>query len=532
MGKLSKLGDLARKAGKWLGLGAAAAPVRHSAAIDADRFDAMTWTETRESAPALGALGEQLHERYDYTADLLQDVFLAAYKHDPTLRGAEEMQPSRLANRAIVEQMLASPEYADLHRETAGDEFAAALAVLAQAPALREMLEKAKQTQQAAEQAEEAQRDAEQAGAEVAEAMQRAADAADAEGNVPAEAARAGAEAIERAEAAEQDAAQALAAAQDSAQALGPAIRGAARRGLQAAVDQVREDQALMLGWGVEPATLTRMSFAERAALAERLRGNRLSQFLNLIGRFRQMAEAERVRKVEHGHGEYVGVTLGSDLGKLIPAETANLGVPALRAVFAARFAAGELMQYDTRGEEHIGKGAIIAAIDCSTSMKGEGEAWAKACALALLDQARAAGRAFVGILFSSKGYQKVFEFPAGEPAPIERVIEFVEHFFGGGTDFEEPLSTAAQILARQYNDEGSARGDVVLITDGVCRVGASWLEDWHETKRETDFRAFGIVYGTLSGWQGEVMYSLCDNVRTIADLAAPSAAADLFRVI
>jgi hypothetical protein len=71
--------------------------------------------------------------------------------------------------------------------------------------------------------------------------------------------------------------------------------------------------------------------------------------------------------------------------------------------VFAARGAAGELMLYDSQGEQSTGRGAITAGVDTSHSMYVEGpgvvtrEAWAKACALALLDQARHAGRDFVG---------------------------------------------------------------------------------------------------------------------------------------
>ena len=64
----------------------------------------------------------------------------------------------------------------------------------------------------------------------------------------------------------------------------------------------------------------------------------RLARFADLIGRFRQMAAGERARKVEQAPGELVGVTLGDDLARLIPAEATNLGVPALRGVFAARY--------------------------------------------------------------------------------------------------------------------------------------------------------------------------------------------------
>lgn len=532
MRALTKLTDLARSAGKWLGLSAGTSPARCTDAIVADRFARMSWTETREAAPALDRLGSELHETFDYTADLLQDVFLSAYQHDPALRPAEEMDQTRLPNRAILAQLLDAPEYEDLHKATAGDEYGAAMAVLAQADSLRQMLARAKDAQQQAEQAAEAGQSAQAATTAVADALDQASQAADADGNVPPEQAgqvQAAIDAAEQAQAAAEAAAQ---SAEATADKLGPALRGLARQGLAAAAEQAEADRVMMAAWGMEQDTLTRMRFADRAELAQRLRGSRLAQYVQLIGRFRQMAAAERARKVEHGHGEYVGVTLGNDLSRLIPSETANLGVPALRAQFAARYAEGQLMQFDTRGEEKAGRGAIIACIDCSSSMKGEREAWAKALALALLDQARTENRTFVGILFSSADQQAVFEFPAGEAAPIERVIEFGEHFFGGGTDFQTPLAMAAQILTTQHSADDLDKGDVVLISDGIAGVSEEWLRAWHETKHHTGFRAFGIVFDPLRGRLAELMHSLCDNARTIDDLTTPTATADMFRVI
>jgi hypothetical protein len=175
-------------------------------------------------------------------------------------------------------------------------------------------------------------------------------------------------------------------------------------------------------------------------------------RFANLIGRFRTMATGERARKMVHGTGELVGITLRDDLTRFIPSEAAMLGVPALRAVFAAKLAEAQLMVYDTRGEELAGKGAIIACIDCSASMEaGVGgrweptrEAWAKACALALLDQARNSRprRDFAAIFFSSSHQTKLFHFPADQPVAIADVLEMGEHFFDGGTSFTAPPST------------------------------------------------------------------------------------------
>ncbi|WP_344897532.1 VWA domain-containing protein, partial [Nonomuraea antimicrobica] len=290
-----------------------------------------------------------------------------------------------------------------------------------------------------------------------------------------------------------------------------------------------------------EPERLQRMSFAERADLARRLSGNRLAAYAQLIGRFRAMAAGERARRVEHTTGELVGVTVGDDLARLVPSELAALAVPALRADFAVRLAEGRLMVYESRDEEETGQGAIIALVDCSGSMtrRIDGsmaletgdvtrEAWAKALSLALLDQARASGRDFVGILFSSKDQQQAFHFPKGR-ADLVDVLEFAEHFFSGLTDFQEPLGQAADILADQYNADGSRRGDIVLITDGSARVADEWMEQWRQRRDLLGFRVFGV---SIAQRPTKVLEELCDNLRQVSDLLDLDVTRDMFRTI
>ncbi|MFI9587775.1 VWA domain-containing protein [Streptomyces sp. NPDC052236] len=538
---LSKLKELASRAGKWLGL-AAAAPERHTAAVVADRFDRIAWRDTYEQSAGLRDLAEELNERYDHTTDLLNDAFLAAYKVSPRLRERAEMDPSRLVNHQVITSLVDSPEFAELRRETAGDPYAAAMGVLAQAAALRRMLERSRDAQEQAEQAKKAQQDADDAATAVGEALQQAADGADwsdGDGTVPAPAADAVQQAIEAAEAAEAAAQQ---AAQDAAQALAaaaPGIRAAARNAAAKSAEAAREEAALMRAWGVGPGELERMPFGRRAQLAERLRTGRLAQWAELIGRFRQMASGERSRKVENTAGELVGVTLGNDLSRVVPSELANLGLPELRAVFAARYAAGELMLYDSQGEQTTGQGAIIACVDTSYSMYEAGpggvtrEAWAKACALALLDQARRAKRDFVGILFSSAGRLRVFRFPADRPAGIAQVLDFAETFLGGGTSYQTPLTAAGDLLEAEFNDAARARGDIVMITDDECGVTEEWMRGWNDAKHLLGFRVFGVAIGAPRAAEaGSVLDALCDNLRSIEDLTDVRAAADLFRVI
>ncbi|MGW1813669.1 VWA domain-containing protein [Streptomyces sp. NPDC002125] len=531
----NKLDGLASLAGRWLGLSSAARQA-HSGALVADRFDRLTWLDTYAQSAGLRELAEELSRRHEGTADLLTDVFLAAYQAGPRLREREEMTPSRLVNHQVVSALMESPEYAGLHRETARDPYAAAMAVLAQASALREMLDRSREAGERAKQAARSRQDAEAAPAAVSDALRRAADEADDDGTVPDPAADAVHRAVEAAEAAGRqaalDAAQALAAAV-------PGIGSAARSGVVKAADATRKEAALMRAWGVGPGELERMPFDRRARLAERLRDGRLSQWAELIGRFRQMAAGERARRVENTTGELVGVTLGDDLSRVIPSELAGLGVPALRAVFAARYAAGELMLYDSQGEQTTGRGAIIACVDTSHSMYAAGpggvtrEAWAKACALALLDQARHAERDFVGILFSAADKIQVFRFPAGQPAGIDRVLDFAETFLGGGTSYQTPLSAAGELLEAEFDDAARARGDIVMITDDECGVTEEWMRGWNDSKRRLGFRVFGVTVGAPgAAAAGSVLEALCDNLRSVEDFTDVHVAADLFRVI
>lgn len=521
------LDEPASRAGAWPGRSTGAPG--HTTAVVTDRFDRITWQDTYEQSAGLRELAGELGERYAHASDLLTDAFLAAYKVAPQLRERAEMAPSRLVAHQVIAALTESAEFAGLRRETAGDPYAAAMAVLAQASALRGMLESGRDAQDRADRATRARKAAEDAADAVGEALGCAADGAAEDGTVRAPAADTVRGAVE---AAEETARQALAAAV-------PGIRSAARKAAARAAEAVREEAALMRAWGVAPGDLERMPFDRRARLAERLRTSRLAEWAELIGRFRQMARGERARKVENATGELVGVTLGDDLSRVVPSELAGLGLPELRAVFAARYAAGELMLYDSRGERATGRGAVVACVDTSHSMYEAGpggvtrEAWAKACALALLDQARHAKRDFVGILFSSADKIQVFRFPAGSPAGIAQVLDFAETFLGGGTSYQRPLSEAAGVLEAEFDDAARARGDIVMITDDECGVTEEWTRGWNEAKRRLGFRVFGVAVGApLAAEAGSVLEALSDNLRSVEDFTDVHAAADLFRVI
>ncbi|MCX4658044.1 VWA domain-containing protein [Streptomyces uncialis] len=510
------------------------APERHRTTVVVDRFDQISWRDTYEQSAGLSELAKELNERYGCGADLLADAFQAAYKVSARLRERAEMDRSRLVNHQIITALAESCEFAELRRVTVGDPYAAAMAVLAQAPALRRMLEHSRNAQEQAEQVKKAQQNAASDATTLCEALRQTAGSADEDTAVSAS------DAVQKSiKAATAAARQSDRSAAQALPAAAPGMGATARTAAMKAVEIVRGEAALMRAWGVGPGELEKMPFDQRAQLAERLRTGRLAQWAELIGRFRQMASGERARKVANATGELVGVTLGDDLSRVIPSELVNLGLPELRAVFAARYAAGELMLYHSQGEQATGQGAIIACVDTSHSMYIAGrdgvsrEAWAKACALALLDQARHAKRDFVGILFSAADKIQVFRFPAGQPADPAQVLDFAETFLGGGTSYQTPLTAAGELLAEELNDAARGRGDIVMITDDECGIAEEWMRGWNIAKHRLGFRVFGVAIGAPRATEADsVLDALCDNLRSIEDLTDISAAADLFRMI
>ncbi|MEV5403072.1 hypothetical protein AB0L20_10685, partial [Streptomyces albidoflavus] len=112
------------------------AELGHTGAVAADPYDRIAWRDLYARSAALRELAAELAARHAHTTDLLADAFLVAYLAAPRVREAAEMAPSRRFNREVVAELAASPGFAALRRETAGDPYAAALAVLAEAPAL------------------------------------------------------------------------------------------------------------------------------------------------------------------------------------------------------------------------------------------------------------------------------------------------------------------------------------------------------------------------------------------------------------
>lgn len=509
-----------------------------TAAVNRDRFDESTWKDTVTDVTSLDLQMLDQSLEHDYVEDFSQDVFNLLNKAEPTVRDTAEMAPTHTPHPEMASMLQQMPEIQALRGATVGDRYTSAMAMLAMREDLDHVYSTMDAARQAAAEAEDARSRAEQAAQDAQDALDAArAEAEESEDGEPSQeaqdAAEAAAQAAEQASTTMLDAA--AKAAEEAAQAAAGAkagMRSAAKKAEQAA----EEESDLCSAFGVEPGELQRMSFTERAELSKMLRNNRLSQFAKLIGAFRQMAAAEQRRRVSDVAEEIVGVKLGSDLTRLTPQEMVNLAVPELEDDFWYRWVNAELLVYDLAGNERQGKGPIIAVVDESGSMGaqfgplGTREAWSKAFALALCDQARRQNRDFHYIGFSSGGQVWHLPFLEGK-GPISDVVTMTEHFWGGGTSYEAPLTLALDIIEEHYRDHAQPKPDVVFISDDEYgHLDEDFMRRWDTTRDKTGLRCFGVA---IAAGYGGAMRAVCDDVRSITDLTAdPSAVKDIFRTV
>lgn len=519
-----------------------------------DRFDRATWDEVREQVPQIGTFITDLSQEHDYVEEFAQDFYMLEVKGDPEVRDIADMAPTHEINQAMIEEFSNMPEVQHLRSLTANDQYAAAMGFMSMQEELRTAAERMKKAREEAEERaalEEAMREAQDAARQ---ALQEALDAQDqldqldpnadenersqAEQNAQQAQQQAGAATAAVDPAAAAAAAQAAQAAATAAQATA-GMRQAIRAAAAKAAAEAEEDQQVLNAFGVEDGDLRRMSFKERAALMKRLKNNRLAKFAKLIGQFKQLQAAESRRRVQHVADEVVDVELGDDLQRLTTQEQINMAVPELEDDFWLRWAERAVLVKKLEGTEKLGQGPIIFVCDESGSMdcplrvpgvQGTREAWSKAFALAMCEQARKQGRDFHYIGFSSSRQQWRLDFPKGK-ATLDKVIEMAEHFWAGGTAFEEPLTQALEIVEQEYERTGHPKPDIVFVTDDdYGSLSEAFMHRWNAAKDKMSLRCFGIAMEVAGAG---ALRAVSNDVITITDLTAdPRAVGNLFRTI
>jgi uncharacterized protein with von Willebrand factor type A (vWA) domain len=292
------------------------------------------------------------------------------------------------------------------------------------------------------------------------------------------------------------------------------------------------DDQLQSLGWAAggdgEVSAHSRLELGERL-----LQSRKLQMLARLVGAFRDVAFEARRCRLSRLPQEAHHVETGAELQRLLPSELLALATdrPGLRRDFYRRFSERQLLHYALAGAAQ--RGPLVICLDGSGSMGGSKELWGKAVALTLIEIARRERRRCLALVFSAGA--QLFEVEllgrrraGNQRAPVDElaVLKFAEHFPGGGTSFEEPLTRAVEAVT-----EGNyRRGDVVFITDGQAALSPQLVQKISRQRRRHPFRIWGIEVDVQQS-RSETLAQFCDVTRRVTDLASDSLA-DLFAAL
>lgn len=227
------------------------------------------------------------------------------------------------------------------------------------------------------------------------------------------------------------------------------------------------------------------------------------------------------------------GVERSGEIARMLPAEAAMLGHPKLRLLWHARRAERALLTYRVEGieiertwrevddveavEQHRPRperGPILAVVDTSGSMHGVPEQVAKALVLEAARTAHAERRRCYVIAYSGPGEIIEHELDLS-PDGLGRLLAFLAHTFGGGTDVAGMMPRVIERLREQ----AWAKADVVFVTDGEWPAPASLVASVDAAK-ERGTRFHGVLIGSC---RSAGLRAICDPVHVFSDWGAMS---------
>jgi uncharacterized protein with von Willebrand factor type A (vWA) domain len=496
--------------------------------IETDRYDRATFERLHAESTALGDLLDSGTKLLPHFRGFVLDLFAILFKLNVVWLPSDAVRPSAGFYRLVLTHICANPALAALRTHTAMDETRAGLATLLLAEQLLALL-KSERVVSRAEMLDFWSLDQQENEIAGVEALTDT--AVDLHGHAGSAPQRQLAELAQRLRREQDSGARRLAhrarriidRASDSVERNRLRVDAATADVLRS-VDQVTGD---VESWTEEFGEGRRLSASAQIELGRQLARNpKLKKLADLVGRMRTQAAALRRKVFERASAEMYDVGLGADLSHLLPCELLARQHPILRRDFARRFVERQLLEYRLRTAAERGRGPLVVCIDGSSSMAGDKEIWAKAVALTLLQIAQRQRRRFRSICFAAADTPlHILDLNAHQPYSADQryVFQLAEYFPGGGTDFQVPLSAAVACLRQSR----FRHGDVVLITDGECRVDPAWAEQFRQAKAQLDFALFSVLIDVGSHTLGPLR-TLSDRVTTVTQLTS-DASRDVF---
>jgi uncharacterized protein with von Willebrand factor type A (vWA) domain len=267
---------------------------------------------------------------------------------------------------------------------------------------------------------------------------------------------------------------------------------GGAKESVEAA-----QDLSAGLGMGGGGGSL------DRAALAKYFKqvqnSNMLRSILAMAGRMRRLCQSLQRQKTSATRGEVTGIELCGDIGRLVPMELAKVAgaIPELELLSLLHLAQRRSLGYKHKKNEPKRSGPIVVCVDESGSMNGDKIIAAKGLAMALAWLASHQNRwiALVGFAGGTEGTRLALPPRHNQQ---EQLIEWLLHFYGGGTTLDVPLDELPKNYWPEFVAAGLPTGktDVILITDAIVNCDDEMRDAYLKWANAEQVKTYGIVIG------------------------------------
>lgn len=290
---------------------------------------------------------------------------------------------------------------------------------------------------------------------------------------------------------------------------------------MDAADNAASEVTCIMTAWGTDAGEM-KCTPVNKDLLQRVKRNEELLRIARSLGKYREIIADKRKNGYAYGRGEKYDLTYGNDINNCLSSELALLGTPETQVLFVRKYEKKQLTQYQKRAPIIKGKGDMIVLVDESGSTRSV-QAWAKAFALAMLDIAAKDNRKFAMVHFANADHVKTDLFEPGR-YPTDDVIRAAEQFFGGGTDFEAPLTEAMTLMEKGYEN-----ADITIITDGECRISEEFAEQFRNAMVKYKATVTGILLDKDRPC-GKTLEPFCDKIYYSKDITEEEIAQQILR--
>ena len=237
-----------------------------------------------------------------------------------------------------------------------------------------------------------------------------------------------------------------------------------------------------------------------RHLVQEMNRNRHIRDVLKRLGKGSTSAEKKDKSKVAKiKRDELFGINKSGNISRMLPSELLNLEDENLKYLFYVKYLENSLLTYEIKGKDEIekneteekisNKGPIVVCLDTSGSMKGTPLLRAKALVLSITKILREENRELYVILFGAKGQFQEISLEGEED--ICRAIKFLKKSYEGGTDFETPLRRGIEIISEKENYR---KADILMVTDGSCRISYQFKRILKEEKEKLDFKIYTVI--------------------------------------